>query len=77
MSEEALIKLGDKICVLHRQAARLNDEIANLHRSLADSQQQVGDLLHQIDHYKYIADHATKLLEDERQADKQEEAQRK
>jgi len=71
-SEEEQIKLGDKICVLLRQNARLHDEIADLNRSLADSQQRVGDLVHQAGHFKYIAEHATKLLEEERLNDKGE-----
>jgi hypothetical protein len=66
MGEEELIKLGDKICVLERQQARLHEEIAARDRELADRQQKIGDLLHEVDHHKYVANHATKLLEQER-----------
>lgn len=69
---EELIKLGDEICVLRRQNARLNDEVAGLNRKLANLQQEIGDLIHKVGHHKYIADHAAKLLEDERH-DKSEE----
>lgn len=68
MTNEDEIKLGDRICVLLRQNARLNEEVANLNRQLADAQQTIGDLLHQVNHHKWTAEHATELLEDERRA---------
>jgi hypothetical protein len=63
---EREIKLGDRICVLLRQNARLNKELADSNHQLADAQQRIGDLLHEVEHHKWTADHATELLEKER-----------
>ena len=43
----------------------INDNVV-LHRRNAKLQEEIGDLVHQIEHFKYLAQHTTELLEMER-----------
>ena len=45
---------------------KLYDEIAVLQRKNAALAQELGDMVHQIEHFKYVATHTTRLLEMER-----------
>lgn len=45
---------------------RLLDEIAVLQRKNAALAQELGDMVHQVEHFKYVATHTTELLEMER-----------
>lgn len=45
---------------------KLLDEIAVLQRKNAALAQELGDLVHQVEHFKYVATHTTELLEMER-----------
>ena len=69
--EKRLLELHDKMCVVTRNNARLHKELAVLNREVADLNQRMGDLLHEVEHHKYIANHATELLEKERAAMKE------
>jgi hypothetical protein len=45
---------------------KLLDEIAVLQRKNAALAQELGDMVHQVEHFKYVATHTTELLEMER-----------
>ena len=64
--EMRLLESHDRLAVVARNNARLHEELAGLNRQLADANQRIGDLLHQVEHHKYVANHATELLENER-----------
>ena len=64
--EERLLDAHDRLCVVTRNNARLHEELAGLNRQLADANQRIGDLIHEVEHHKYISKHATELLESER-----------
>lgn len=50
----------------------LLDENAKLKRKNATMMQEMGDLVHRIEHFKYIAKHATSLLEEVKQLQQEE-----
>ncbi len=52
MSPERVIQLLDEVTLLQRKNAALTQEL--------------GDLVHQVDHFRFIASHTTQLLETER-----------
>ena len=45
---------------------RLLDELTVLQRKNAALTQELGDMIHQVEHFKYLATHTTNLLEMER-----------
>jgi FtsZ-binding cell division protein ZapB len=45
---------------------KLLDEISVLQRKNASLTQEMGDMIHQVEHFKYLATHTTNLLEMER-----------